>query len=330
MFIRPSPTAPLSPARARPARVCALAHLALALACTERPLDPAASATDATGGEPSTATSLDPSASTAAPTSTSPPTTTSTSGTSGTSASSGDNGATCNFVCEAATDPIEEDCDLWTDNCPEGQKCMPVSLDGDLTWQNSRCVPLVADPDELGEPCTVLGTGFDGLDTCDRRAMCWSGDLDDKTGTCFPMCSGPPESPSCAPGSVCTISDDSVLILCLPSCDPLAQDCPNGDLCINNPQDPLSFVCVLDAGGDEGQVFDPCEFANACDPGLLCLIPELAAECDPQALGCCLPFCDLSLPNACPGQGQQCLPWFEQGQAPPGLENVGVCGIPLP
>ena len=333
MLLEPSPNLPSRrspPASARPARPRALALVALALACTARPLDPAASATDATGGDPSTATSLDPGASTAAPTSTSPPTTTSTTSTSSTSAGSGDDGTSCNFICEAATDPIEDGCDIWLDDCPEGQKCMPVALDGATFWDGHRCVPVVADPAAPGDPCTVLGTGFDGLDTCDRRAMCWYTDPDTKMGTCLAMCSGSLDAPFCDPGSFCALSSDPVLILCVPNCDPLVPDCPNGDLCINNPQDPTGFVCVLDASGDEGQIFDPCEFANACDPGLLCLLPELAAECDPQALGCCLPFCDLSLPNACPGQGQQCLPWFEQGQAPPGYENVGVCGLLVP
>jgi hypothetical protein len=46
-----------------------------------------------------------------------------------------------------------------------------------------------------------------------------------------------------------------------------------------------------------------------------------------MAIGCCAPFCDLSSPD-CPGVGQTCLPWFEPGMAQPGLENVGVCGIP--
>ncbi|MFY0532131.1 hypothetical protein [Nannocystis pusilla] len=89
-----------------------------------------------------------------------------------------------------------------------------------------------------------------------------------------------------------------------------------------------SFLCVLDASGDEGQAFDGCEFANACDPGLSCLDPELAVECDPMSTGCCVPFCDISAPNTCPGQGQECISWYEDVPALPGLENVGVCSLP--
>jgi hypothetical protein len=89
------------------------------------------------------------------------------------------------------------------------------------------------------------------------------------------------------------------------------------------------FECVLDASGDEGQVFDPCELANVCDAGLMCLVPAAAAECDLDAGGCCLPFCDLGDANAtCPGVGQSCVPFYEQGMAPPKYMQVGLCVVP--
>jgi len=120
-----------------------------------------------------------------------------------------------------------------------------------------------------------------------------------------------------------------VLTLCLPFCDPLLQDCPGDDLCIPNPQDNQAFLCVLDASGAGGQEFDACEYINACDKGHLCANPQLASECDAMAIGCCLPFCDLSEMGAsCPGANQTCLAWYDEGVAPPGYENVGVCGIP--
>jgi hypothetical protein len=50
--------------------------------------------------------------------------------------------------------------------------------------------------------------------------------------------------------------------------------------------------------------------------------------------GCCSAFCDLTDPEAsinCPGAagGQECIPWYEMGQAPMGLEDVGACAIPF-
>lgn len=90
------------------------------------------------------------------------------------------------------------------------------------------------------------------------------------------------------------------------------------DLCIFTGED---FVCVLDASGDEGQVFDPCEFAN--------MTTDQATECDPNAGGCCLPLCDLEDPDfVCPGVGQSCLSIYAEGMAPEEFSNVGICVLP--
>jgi hypothetical protein len=220
------------------------------------------------------------------------------------------------------------ECNVWAQDCPEGEKCSPYSGDGDNAWESQKCVPLDPDPDHPGDPCTVEGSGVSGIDSCDIDSMCWNVDSETLIGTCVPRCTGSPDDPMCPPETACLISNDGVLTLCLPSCDPLVQDCPGDDLCIANPQDSSSFICVLDTSGDEGQTFDTCEYINACDKGMLCVNPALASECDPEAAGCCLPFCDLSAAPACPGAMQQCLPWFADESAPPGLENVGVCGIP--
>ncbi|MFY0534503.1 hypothetical protein [Nannocystis pusilla] len=166
-----------------------------------------------------------------------------------------------------------------------------------------------------------------GEDDCEIGAMCWDADPETLEGTCVSFCQGSPQAPTCAAGSHCAVLNDGGLNVCLPDCDPLAQDCPAGDECIPLP-DTETFVCVLDASGAEGQAFDPCEFANACDPGLLCLPSEMASECDPMVAGCCLPFCDVSAANSCPGVGQDCLAYFDPMQAPAGFEDVGVCGLP--
>jgi hypothetical protein len=44
-------------------------------------------------------------------------------------------------------------------------------------------------------------------------------------------------------------------------------------------------------------------------------------------LTCCLPFCDLTAPDPCPGLDLDCLAWFEDGEQAPGLVDVGVCGL---
>ena len=118
-----------------------------------------------------------------------------------------------------------------------------------------------------------------------------------------------------------------MLALCLPGCDPLVQDCQPGEGCF-----PVgdTFVCAPDSSGDQGAYGDGCEFINVCDPGLYCAFPELVPDCV-GASGCCTPFCDLTDAGfVCPGagDGQECISFFEEGQAPPGLEDVGVCALP--
>ncbi|WP_434425069.1 hypothetical protein [Nannocystis pusilla] len=304
--------------------------LLVVTACTERPLgDTEASAggpTTETTGAPAT-TLPDASGSTSAePTTGAPDPVTSTT-------AAPDPGTTGDPPSDFITPPDggpHDGCDQWQQDCPEGQKCMPWSADGDNWWESLKCVDVVPDPDDVGEPCMVFGAPASGEDTCDLGQMCWN--VVDGVGTCVALCVGSPDVPTCAdPQSTCTLGGESVLALCLPNCDPLKQDCPGNDLCLPNPNDPANFLCVLDASGEEGQAFDPCEYMNACDPGLICVGPEFAGECDPAALGCCLPYCDNTLePTDCPGQGLQCLPWFDLGTAPPDLEKLGLCGLPQP
>lgn len=296
-------------------RIFALTLLALA-ACSLRPYEYDASATGtgtSTGGT------------TAEPTSS---TTSSLTGLSTTSTSS----STTSTATSTTDPPVLPDvggaaeCGPWMQECPEGQKCAPYSGDGDNAWESWKCVDIAPNPADVGQPCTAFDIASGG-DTCDKGLMCWFLDLNGE-GTCVAMCGGTIEAPTCPDPSIsCTIGGgDAYLILCLPNCDPLIQDCNSGELCIPNMN---GFICVLDASGDAGQAFDACEYANACDPGLVCLGPEYAAECDPMAPGCCIPLCDTSAPT-CPGQGQECLPWYTMGMAPPGLNNVGVCTLPGP
>jgi hypothetical protein len=152
-------------------------------------------------------------------------------------------------------------------------------------------------------------------------------------GVCVALCTGDQENPECGdPSTACAVVNDGVLNLCLDRCDPLIQDCAGDDVCI--PVD-AAYVCVLDASADQGAAFDPCEFAYACDKGLLCLGPAAATECDQGAAGCCLPYCSIAEGTGCPGEGQTCQAVFDP--QPPGLEDVGIAadlarvqGVPSP
>ncbi len=111
---------------------------------------------------------------------------------------------------------------------------------------------------------------------------------------------------------------------------PLNQDCPDGEACIDDP-DGDGFICVLDASDGMAPEGTPCEYANVCDPGLICVDPALypSPACALEE-GCCAPFCDLNLgDDDCQGLSvgdAVCVAYHEPGSAPSGFENVGVCG----
>ncbi len=229
------------------------------------------------------------------------------------------------FIIMPDTPTIEE-CDVWAQNCPPGDKCTAWAEGGGGAWNATKCVKVTGDG-APGEPCTTTGDGS-GSDDCALGAMCWDVDVNHH-GTCIALCTGTPDTPQCPPGFHCSISGDDVLNLCFPNCDPLLQDCPGDDLCIPTP-DGATFTCVLDASGDLGKTNDPCEFANVCDPGLVCLDPAAASDaCDPAATGCCQPLCKFP-GSPCPNPDQQCLQWFDLSgvPTPPGYESVGICAIP--
>lgn len=229
------------------------------------------------------------------------------------------------FIFPPDGGPHGDPCDVWAQDCPPGEKCAPYANDGGGAWNDLKCVPVVDDPAQPGEPCVAEGGGVSGIDDCALGAYCWEVDPEGK-GTCISLCSGAPESPVCPSGSTCATTGDGVINLCLLNCHPLEDPCAGDDLCVGYNGE---FVCVLDTSGDGGQVNDPCEYVNACDPGLSCIDATYAGECDGLSYGCCQPFCDTTEPNACAGAGQECLPWYDEMTAPAGFENVGVCAVPV-
>lgn len=209
-------------------------------------------------------------------------------------------------------------CDPLAQNCPDGEKCSPSGSD-------LACVPVLPGAVGTGQPCTFQGDPLDGVDTCAKGHVCWPPWGDDSV--CVPQCSGSWEAPECPACSRCHINGDLVLTLCLPACSALLQDCPELTVCVPAAFDPTSFACAVDASGDEGQVFDACDGISACDPGLWCAPPSHASECDPQAPGCCLPFCDLTAPS-CPGAGQVCAPWYDPDDPSTCDSHLGHCRLP--
>jgi hypothetical protein len=218
------------------------------------------------------------------------------------------------------------ECDLWAQDCPPGFKCNVWANDGGGAWNATACFPIPPDPDEAGEPCTVEGSGTSGMDTCELGAMCWDVDPETNEGFCVEYCQGEEANPFCEDPQMQCVGRD--FHICVPLCCPLEQDCPEGQACypIND-----EFSCAPDASGDLGAFGDPCEFINVCDPGLACLDASVAPPGLPceGAAGCCTAFC-VAGSSWCSelDPAMDCVPWYEEGQAPPGFEHTGICVIP--
>jgi hypothetical protein len=224
------------------------------------------------------------------------------------------------FIIKPDGGPIE--CDVFAQDCDPGQKCTAWAEGGGGAWNATKCVDITGDG-APGEPCMTMGGGVTGIDDCGLGVMCWDISAENQ-GICVALCTGTEASPICPAKFYCAISGP--LNLCLPTCDPLLQDCPNDELCIPTSD---KFICVLDASGEMGALNDPCEFANACDKGLVCLnTASASAACQQAFQGCCQPFCNFP-DSPCPNPDQECLQWFDpMMEFPPEYEHVGVCAIP--
>jgi len=250
---------------------------------------------------------------------------TSSGGTTGISSTTSDTADAPDQVCcdkDGCIGSVGEDCTVWEQDCPEGQKCAPVP-DCDLGWWTAeKCIPIVQNPAKLGEDCISHGGG---VDNCIKGAFCWY-----LTGTCVPLCRDQ-DSPVCDdPELQCVLdSGASTLGWCLAACDPLIDSCPRSDENCAYLTSAENFFCrpISPPEGEEpGAVHSSCVYDEACGKGLACINnPPAAEECDPNASSCCEPYCDLTDPDPgvqCPGVGQQCIPFSSQ-------EDVGVCAVPF-
>jgi len=214
-------------------------------------------------------------------------------------------------------------CDPFAQDCPEGEKCVAYASSGG-TWDANKCVT-VTGSGTAGDTC-VYGGAAAGTDDCDADHVCWNAlDVDGmQVGTCFPFCTGGADNPSCAdPDSSCRVTNEGVITVCLPNCDPLLQDCPEGLGCYWSGGS-MTFQCVITAGGIP--TAEPCGFNNDCNPGNFCTDAAALEACAGSA--CCASFCDTTDdPSPCVAP-LECVPFYEEGQAPPMYENVGLCILP--
>jgi hypothetical protein len=220
-------------------------------------------------------------------------------------------------------DIMGHQCDSFAQDCPEGEKCVPYSSDG-WAWNSLKCVPILGQQ-ATGEPCSSTGP-IDATDDCDASGMCWNvmeidGEL---VGTCTEFCLGAADTPECPPATECSISGDGVVNLCIPNCDPLAQDCDDGLACFWATN---SFQCIVTT--EDIGVGEPCGFINDCAGGMMCIDGLSLPVC--EGASCCSPFCDLEMGDApCDAAlpGSVCEPFFERGMASEGNEDVGLCAAP--
>ncbi|MCA9660303.1 MAG: hypothetical protein KC486_18315 [Myxococcales bacterium] len=241
-----------------------------------------------------------------------------------TSAATTDDGTTgCSFLNCNDGGGGGSQCDPMVQDCPDGEKCTAVSPMVGEPWGINECVP-VNGAGVVGDPCDIEGGKYTGLDDCALGYICLLTDDEGMGGTCVEFCDANMNCPNS--GAMCVVYNDGSLPICLANCDPLLQDCAADQGCYPSGGD--TFVCFktsVDIG--EGGVGDGCNYTNQCQPGLMCLSPDSVPDCLEN--GCCSPFCSVMEGNANCLDGQECVAYFEMGQAPPGYEDVGVCAIPM-
>ncbi|HET6585131.1 MAG TPA: hypothetical protein VFG69_16855 [Nannocystaceae bacterium] len=230
---------------------------------------------------------------------------------------------------EIDTDSAGVECSVWEQDCAEGNKCVPWSLEDDLVPDEIRCCPTEPNPALPHEDCVVQQYFGSCLDDCAEGSMCLDTDMD-LAGVCQPFCRGEASNPTCDTGEGCLIYFAGVPF-CFPLCDPLIQDCPEGQGCYPG-EDAVGgtdFLCLPRIG--TAQLGEGCWLLSNCDPGLICVSPDFFPNCN-GIVGCCTTLCDTSEPDPCDeiDPALDCVSWYVGGQQPPdpALENVGVCVIP--
>jgi hypothetical protein len=209
-------------------------------------------------------------------------------------------------------------CDLWGQDCAEGEKCMPWANDGGSQWTAPRCSPVADTPGAPGDACMVEGNAWSGIDDCQLASMCWDVDPETNVGTCVPFCGGSEANPTCEGDAECFIAYDGAINLCLPGCDPLAPACAPGFACVDSYAD--GFACVPEElVADRSAYADTCDGIIGCGTGLLC---TSAADVPTCADECCTMLCDPLAANGCPdaASGQVCI-------AHAATPTLGHCGF---
>ncbi len=211
-------------------------------------------------------------------------------------------------------------CDIWAQDCPEGDKCVPWVADGSgdptSSCLSTRCTELTPDPVAPGGTCTVQEGPWSGFDDCDVGSFCWGVDPVTLEGTCAAVCSGSEADPVCGDGEVCFQGFGGLIVACTPGCDPLAPTCDAGSVCATT--DGAASACVpgdFDAPAEQGA---PCDHRLGCGDGFACMAADVVSGCaDPAS--CCTAVCDVEA-SACAGETPVCTPLA-------GGSGAGACTV---
>lgn len=179
--------------------------------------------------------------------------------------------------------PDPDSCDpVSNTGCADDEKCsFLVESESPLTGRTT-CVPAGNVPP--GGACTRGPAGETGYDNCAGNASCVA-------GTCQEICLDEPDSCS-VENEACFLqppaySDREGVGLCLPSCDPVAQDCPAGEGCyLDAASGDSACATPVTESGMQG---DDCQFQNACQIGYGCVLNNDPVA--PTGLSCAF-FCD--------------------------------------
>ncbi len=210
-------------------------------------------------------------------------------------------------------------CDVWGQDCPEGEKCIAWSADGDHDLAGcvlTRCAVLAPDPVPPGGTCTVEVGPWSGLDDCDVGAYCWGVDPVTLEGLCISNCGGSEANPVCPDELECFIGYGGWITACVRGCDALVPTCGDAATCTTTDGDPS--VCLPSSFGVATGQAVGCDHTVGCGEGFACVATDRVAGCeDPSS--CCTALCDPEAPT-CDVATPVCTPLA-------GAETVGACTL---
>lgn len=208
-------------------------------------------------------------------------------------------------------------CDVTGDDCPSGQRCTLVEVEG-IVGNVPVCEPHAGAVALDGACDQFLGPSGQVTDDCAPGLGCVRMGQP-SVSACRPLCD---TQDACAEGELCKVSDGYTLFgHCLVACDPFAG-CPGGARCTPIPAygPGVSFgfapTCIQGSGDiAEGAACD--DNAPRCQPGLQCT-PSFGAASGSR----CARYCDPA--HACPS-GQRCRPGYPMEHQWPRMDELGFC-----